>query len=67
MQARGAPVYLYGSEGWGFESLRARTSERAQVTGPYPLRGGVFSCWQERNEVHPSNPHSGALEAKCSP
>ena len=22
---------------------------------------------QERNEVHPSNPHSGALEAKCSP
>ena len=22
---------------------------------------------QERNEVHLSNPHSGALEAKCSP
>jgi hypothetical protein len=32
------PASLCGSEGWGFESLRAR----AQVTGPYPLRGGAF-------------------------
>jgi hypothetical protein len=34
---------IYGSEGWGFESLRARTSERAQVSGPSALRRGA-SC-----------------------
>jgi hypothetical protein len=32
----GRPRCDYGSEGWGFESLRAR-----QVTGPTPLWGGA--------------------------
>ncbi len=32
---------LYGSEGWGFETLRARTSERAQVKG-LPAAEGAF-------------------------
>src|ERR1700760_5107805 len=36
----------YGSEGWGFESLRAR-----QVRGPYPSREGPFSLsWEPRWE-----------------
>src|SRR5262249_16255950 len=36
----------YGSEGWGFESLRAR-----QVRGPSPLAEGLFLCpWEPRWE-----------------
>ena len=37
MLARRACVYLYGSEGWGFESLRARPGQR-----PLPIAEGAF-------------------------
>jgi hypothetical protein len=33
---------VYGSEGWGFESLRARPSERAQLTGLPPVAGPLL-------------------------
>jgi hypothetical protein len=33
----GQTPLIYGSEGWGFESLRAR-----QVSGPFPHRTGAF-------------------------
>src|ERR1700694_3497210 len=34
-------AYTYGSEGWGFESLRARTFGRAQLRGAFRHFGGA--------------------------
>jgi hypothetical protein len=39
LDADGPPVGIYGSEGWGFESLRARTIIRGVTCG----HGGVAS------------------------
>jgi group II intron maturase len=46
----------------GFESLQARRGHGSLST---PGRG--LFVLAGRNEAHPSNPHSGALVAKCSP
>jgi hypothetical protein len=40
--ASGRPAHSYGSEGWGFESLRAPRPPSAQVRGPLPDPEGAF-------------------------
>jgi hypothetical protein len=47
----------YGSEGWGFESLRARPGQR-----PVPITGPAFACRVQQRKYS-----SKATESLCGP
>jgi hypothetical protein len=69
-----------GEPGRGLYASAAEPGQMRAAGGPHRVAGGDGTCSstapdnkeevgrnQERNEVHPSNPHSRALVAKCSP